>query len=356
MGGRRSSRKKAKRKSSEEEQEEEPAEGVLSEEDEGKLFHACEVGDTGFVQQLINKLPLGKKLAVNNIRNDEGYTPLHIAAYSGDLEITRLLIRRGISNANDCKNDRSVTPLHYAAFKGDSAILRLLLEEGNGTPLQFDSKGYSPIHSAIAGNCPDTAVLLIKEADVDPNLNCMSAEGETPLHLACRLGFYDAAEKLQDAGADVRATDNKSRCVLHYMLLKADTEAVKSVIERLKLDPSEPLYNGYTPLQLCATELKLSMMKLLIEYFNQDPLEEDSDGDNALHLVCDEGGLSEVKYLVQKQGMDPTRQTKVRVYRESECLPLVSCYLSRVTAWVYAVGHRCGGRTCCSCPVSTFQF
>eukprot|EP01138_Halocafeteria_seosinensis_P003866 gb/GECG01003952.1/.p1 GENE.gb/GECG01003952.1/~~gb/GECG01003952.1/.p1 ORF type:complete len:106 (+),score=15.46 gb/GECG01003952.1/:1-318(+) len=101
MGGRRSSRKKAKRKSSEEEQEEEPAEGVLSEEDEGKLFHACEVGDTGFVQQLINKLPLGKKLAVNNIRNDVGALETFLCAAPRD-RMVPLSTAGGVYPASYC--------------------------------------------------------------------------------------------------------------------------------------------------------------------------------------------------------------------------------------------------------------
>ena len=63
-----------------------------------------------------------------NLQDRWGWTPLHRAAMFGKVEIARMLIDAG-ANVN-VKNDRGATPLHMAAFYGYVEIARMLIDEG----------------------------------------------------------------------------------------------------------------------------------------------------------------------------------------------------------------------------------
>jgi ankyrin repeat protein len=56
-----------------------------------------------------------------------GNTFLHYAAYDGNIEVVKLLIKKGAYvNATDYDG---YTPLHKAAFKGHIEIVKLLIEK-----------------------------------------------------------------------------------------------------------------------------------------------------------------------------------------------------------------------------------
>ena len=110
-------------------------------------------------------------------------TPLHSAAYYGDLEVVQKLIEYDV-NIN-AKGSDGCTPLHLAS--GDRgtknlsvprpSIFRLLLEHG---------------------------------ADV----NARAKNGSTPLHSASKFGALEVVRVLLEHGADVRAEDNIGRTAL----------------------------------------------------------------------------------------------------------------------------------------------
>ncbi|KAJ0045507.1 hypothetical protein Pint_05718 [Pistacia integerrima] len=57
---------------------------------------------------------LKNKQCLTKNRNEHGWTPLHIAAYSGSFPITKLLLESDISAAYVADKDRKMTPLHMA--------------------------------------------------------------------------------------------------------------------------------------------------------------------------------------------------------------------------------------------------
>jgi ankyrin repeat protein len=86
-----------------------------------------------------------------NAKDNDGKTPLHIAAYWDSVEIVKILLERGADpNAKD--NDGK-TPLYWATFKGRVEIVKILLERG-ADPWIADNDGrvplnYAPIDRAI---------------------------------------------------------------------------------------------------------------------------------------------------------------------------------------------------------------
>ena len=57
---------------------------------EEKIHNAAQQGDLSLIKKLLLKYP-----GLANTRNYKGWTPLHLAAYSGHKEIVDILIKRG---------------------------------------------------------------------------------------------------------------------------------------------------------------------------------------------------------------------------------------------------------------------
>jgi len=68
---------------------------------------------------------LGEKPYVD-LENNDGYTPLHLAAYQGAVEIIQLLLDEGATG--DCEGEKNETPLYLAAAKNHIRCVEILLK------------------------------------------------------------------------------------------------------------------------------------------------------------------------------------------------------------------------------------
>jgi len=109
---------------------------------------------------------LTTKGADADIQNEEGNTPLAIAAQLGWLEGAEMLLRRGASV--DHTNNRGETPLILAVQLRNLPMVRLLLGKG-ADPKHSDSvAGYSAIDYAKRDRRAD-AILKLLEAPAKPD-------------------------------------------------------------------------------------------------------------------------------------------------------------------------------------------
>ena len=183
---------------------------LLQETSLGPLQKAARHGD----------LSLVKFFAAQGIRVDQPcdfnrWTALHAAAYKGHVDIAEFLINNG-ANVN-VKDKDGYTPLHNTAhsfLRGDppksteadrNRTAALLLENGalvNATT----NHGGTPLHLAVSTNNVGLVQLLL-ENGADPNIQ--QAQGMTPLHFA----FFADKDRLQVVrlllahGADSSITD-----------------------------------------------------------------------------------------------------------------------------------------------------
>jgi len=89
------------------------------------VFDAAAVGKVDVVRTMLS----GDRASVDD-HGPDGFTALHLAAFFGQLETTRLLLGRGADPNAVALNDSRVTPLHAAARDGDEAIVDMLLLRG----------------------------------------------------------------------------------------------------------------------------------------------------------------------------------------------------------------------------------
>lgn len=122
-----------------------------------------------------------------------GWTPLHLAAYAGQVETTRLLLERGARPGVLANNRQRNSALHAAvAGAGKLEVVRLLIEAG-ARPGARASLRVTPLHLAASrGNLG--AVELLLEAGAEPQ---PMEDGRTPAELARERGFPEVAARLE---------------------------------------------------------------------------------------------------------------------------------------------------------------
>lgn len=127
--------------------------------------------------------------------DSNGISGLHLAAYSGCISCTSLLISKGI-NVN--LQPKSYTPLHFAAFGNSSETAKMLINNGASihTCTTKQNCDESLLHCAVRANAVQCIQLFIQEgADV----NSLKPNGTNPIHLAADLGLAQSLKALLDA-------------------------------------------------------------------------------------------------------------------------------------------------------------
>uniref|UniRef100_A0A8C3UJL1 Ankyrin repeat domain 27 n=1 Tax=Catharus ustulatus TaxID=91951 RepID=A0A8C3UJL1_CATUS len=113
-----------------------------------------------------------------NVSNQDGFTPLHMAALHGHRELAALLLRHG-ANANT-KNAQLAAPLHLACQRGHSQVVKCLIDY-NAKQNKKDIYGNTPLIYACVNGHYETTVLLLQHG---ASVNLCNAKGNTALHEA----------------------------------------------------------------------------------------------------------------------------------------------------------------------------
>lgn len=121
--------------------------------------------------------------------DEDGYTPLHRAAYGGHVDVVSALLAAG-SKVNTRTID-GWTPLHSACRWSRVTVASLLLRHGAELNAQTNG-GLTPLHlaashaSSVKTDSAHTLELLLSQRHLKPGLR--SSSGETASEVARRSG------------------------------------------------------------------------------------------------------------------------------------------------------------------------
>lgn len=157
---------------------------------------------------------------VNNQFNKMAMAPLHIAAFSDNVEAVKLLLQvdadpslrdrddnQPVSYAKSTQVRRMLTAgsVHQAARSGDLTAIRALVDAGVDVS-QPDRQGFPPIHRAAQFGHARLVELLV---EVGVDVNCRGAQNSTAMHWAAAFGSAAVARILASAGAEVDIPDER---------------------------------------------------------------------------------------------------------------------------------------------------
>lgn len=182
--------------------------------------------------------------------------PLHRAVMLNRVSIVNALLRLGADpNGTD---EQGMTPLLIAADRGATEVVEPLIAAGASLTATANQNG-TALHLAAARNNPKIVVLL---ANHRAKVDVADLNGLTPLMVACITGSTEAGRALLARGANPNLTVTKS--------------VADSVTARLFL--------GTTPVLQNATSTGELLIPLLEA--GADGSVRDQDGNTILHLAC----------------------------------------------------------------------
>jgi uncharacterized protein len=161
---------------------------ILTGDAELDVFEAAAVGMADRVTELLEAEP-----GLAAAWSDDGFTPLHLAAFFKHPEIAELLVDRGALVDVVARNDQlRVTPLQSAAAARNEETAALLLERG-ADPNAQQLGGFTPLHAAAQnGDEPLVELLLVHGAD--PSVT--ADDGRSAADFARAGGHAELAERL----------------------------------------------------------------------------------------------------------------------------------------------------------------
>ncbi|CAF1132972.1 unnamed protein product [Adineta ricciae] len=229
-----------------------------------------------------------------NCTTKSGFTPLHIAAHYGNLEVAQLLIARG-ADVNYAAS-QNITPLHVASKWGKENLVKLLLEKG----AQIDAKtkdGLTPLHCA-ARSGHDQVVDLLLESGAP--FGAKTKNGLSALHMAAQGDHVDAARILlyyKSTLVDDVSSDYLS--ALHVASHCGNYNVAKLLCER-RADVNAKALNGFSCLHIACKKNRLKLVELLIS--NDADIEGKTEsGLTSLHVAAFVGSHDIVVYLLQHE-------------------------------------------------------
>jgi uncharacterized protein len=153
------------------------------------VFEAAATGSLERVRSLLAQKP-------DLIRqfSHDGWTPLHLAAYFGHADLVALLLERGASLSTVSDNGIGVTPLQSALSARRLEAARLLLEHGADVNDGGKEGGYYPLHYAAFFGSVELAELLLSHG---ARTDVLTSDGLTPLAMAEQKGHQEVAELLR---------------------------------------------------------------------------------------------------------------------------------------------------------------
>ena len=148
-----------------------------------------------------------------DFRNQQGFTPLHVAAQKGHNKVAELLIAKG-ANVNTSGRLIGTTPLDSAALLGHKEMVELLIDSGADINPQIIT-GETPLQRAEQRGHSAIAEILRKHG---------GKAGEVTLQLAILKGQKDVAKSLITGGADVNAKGLLGRTPLDWAIIGGKNE------------------------------------------------------------------------------------------------------------------------------------
>jgi ankyrin repeat protein len=263
-----------------------------------EIHKAAETGNLDEIKGLLANTP-----TLIEEKDENGHTPLLVAARGGQIEIAKYLVDKGA----DIKavNARGNTALHLAAWAGNAALADYFIAKG----IDINAKsptGMTPLLYAVNMERPEVVKLLLtKGADINIADNNF---GGTAIHWACNKNNQEIRELLLAAGADFNVVSPGDRSTpIFWATFIGNNDAVSFLLDH-GVDINYALAGGWTPLLNAVRQGRYETVQLLLAK-GADINGASSNGETPLNIAISSNNDSMAQFLINA-GADINRPSQ----------------------------------------------
>jgi ankyrin repeat protein len=185
---------------------------------------------------------------VFNQMDDFGFTPIHMAARSGNIEVVRLLIDRGLDPG--VPSDSGYTALMFAAYHGHESVVQIILQHLVDRPyVHYRSTAWVLTSALILASVAGRKRLVAKLLSAVPSTSYDTAPIHNALAHAVMHGHTEVARVLLQSGIGPNIKDSHyGQSVLSLAVAHGNESTVQVLLDH-GADPNiEDANSGHTPL------------------------------------------------------------------------------------------------------------
>eukprot|EP01156_Anaeramoeba_ignava_P021525 Anaeramoba_ignava/c19208_g1_i1.p1 GENE.c19208_g1_i1~~c19208_g1_i1.p1 ORF type:complete len:300 (-),score=117.74 c19208_g1_i1:1206-2105(-) len=254
-----------------------------------------------------------------NVVDDDGKTPLHIAAKEGDYETIRALIENGaLPSVTDFdgitpydiliqqENEKSI------AFVKNFCDLRGIVLFTKKEPVESNlPREFTSLHKQIVVGNEDEAIQLIKSGQV--HIETKATNGQNALHIAAQTSRLQVLKFLIRQGIDINTLSDNHRTALHFAAARGNIDCCRELLEQ-GIDVNLKDSTQETALHLAALNGYDELARLLIQY-HANPFIKNEDQKTPLDLAIKNGFTTCSSLLSDYEKKKKGRIAKSSVFR-----------------------------------------
>uniref|UniRef100_A0A1X7SG75 Uncharacterized protein n=1 Tax=Amphimedon queenslandica TaxID=400682 RepID=A0A1X7SG75_AMPQE len=147
---------------------------------------------------------------------------------------------------------------------------------------------------------------LLKKTSVinNFNINCITATGQSLVHLACTSGSILLVKVLEEYGINTSSLDYEGQSAVHYAALSGSPTLLSYTVSEYRLNASQPDYKGVVPLALACMSGSINAVEYIMNTSDIDINITCNKGRTPLHYSCWNGNIDLSEYLIEVQDSD----------------------------------------------------
>ena len=249
------------------------------------------------------------------MKNTNGWTPLHFASSCGKIEMVQLLIKIMPAFDATTKTNKGWTIFHLAAENSDPQVVKLILDIFKFEDIR-DAFKWTMLHHAVAYGQKETIEFLIDSRHkIGINIEKRANNGNTILHFACQYRHIEIVDLVQKALEEINSpidfdTRNQSQNTpLHLACLNKTSDVAIHLLKRFPDKINALGWNDRHVLHNACAFGHLDLLKYICQNpeFDIDFNVVDQRGYTPFHLACYYGQFEIVKFLLEnsnEKGID----------------------------------------------------